>query len=69
MAVAAWAASTAFAVGDIRRATTVQATGLWFRCTTAGTSGSSEPNWPTDVGNTTNATPLSGQRLAASTRS
>ena len=54
MAVAAWAASTAFAVGDIRRATTVQATGLWFRCTTAGTSGSSEPNWPTDVGNTTN---------------
>lgn len=54
MAVAAWAASTAFAVGDIRRATTVQATGLWFRCTTAGTSGTSEPNWPTDSGNTTN---------------
>ena len=54
MAATAWAASTAFAVGDIRRATTVQASGLWFRCTTAGTSGSSEPNWPTDVGNTTN---------------
>lgn len=54
MAATAWAASTAFAVGDIRRATTVQATGLWFRCTTAGTSGSSEPSWPTDVGNTTN---------------
>ena len=54
MAATAWAASTAFAVGDIRRATTVQATGLWFRCTTAGTSGTSEPNWPTDVGNTTN---------------
>ena len=54
MAVSAWAASTAFAVGDIRRATTVQASGLWFRCTTAGTSGSSEPSWPTDVGNTTN---------------
>ena len=54
MAVAAWTASTAFAVGDIRRATTVQATGLWFRCTTAGTSGSSEPSWATDVGNTTN---------------
>ena len=53
MAVSAWAASTAFAVGDIRRATTVQATGLWFRCTTAGTSGSSEPNWPTESGNTT----------------
>ena len=53
MAVSAWAASTAFAVGDIRRATTVQATGLWFRCTVAGTSGSSEPNWPTESGNTT----------------
>ena len=52
MAVTAWAASTAFSVGDIRRATTVQATGLWFRCTTAGTSGSSEPNWPTEAGNT-----------------
>lgn len=53
MAVSAWAANTAFAVGDIRRATTAQATGLWFRCTTAGTSGSSEPNWPTESGNTT----------------
>ena len=52
MAVAAWAASTAFAVGDIRRATTDQASGLWFRCTTAGTSASSEPSWPTDIGST-----------------
>ena len=52
MAVAAWAASTAFVVGDIRRATTEQASGLWFRCTTAGTSASSEPNWPTDIGST-----------------
>lgn len=51
-AIAAWAASTAFAVGDIRRATTSQASGLWFRCTTAGTSASSEPPWPTDVGST-----------------
>ena len=46
MAVAAWAASTAFSVGDIRRATTEQASGLFFRCSTAGTSASSEPNWP-----------------------
>jgi lambda family phage minor tail protein L len=51
-AVAAWAASTAFSVGDIRRATTSQDSGLWFRCTTAGTSASSEPSWPTDVGST-----------------
>jgi len=52
MAVAAWAASTAFSVGDIRRATTGQASGLFFRCTTAGTSGSSEPSWPTDISST-----------------
>ena len=52
MAVAAWAASTSFSVGDIRRATTDQASGLFFRCTTAGTSASSEPSWPTDIGST-----------------
>ena len=52
MAVSAWAANTAFAVGDIRRATTVQATGLWFRCTVTGTSSGSEPKWPTESGNT-----------------
>lgn len=45
-AVAAWAASTSFSVGDIRRATTVQDTGFVFKVTTAGTSGSSEPVWP-----------------------
>ena len=53
MAVAVWTASTAFAVGDIRRATTEQNSGLVFRCTTAGTSASSEPAWPTDIGSTT----------------
>jgi lambda family phage minor tail protein L len=52
MAYTAWAASTAFAVGDVRRATSSQNSGLVFECTTAGTSGSSEPNWPTDIGST-----------------
>ena len=52
MAVAAWTASTAFSVGDVRRSTVSYGTGLWFRCSTAGTSGSSEPTWPTDVGST-----------------
>jgi len=52
MAVAAWAASTAFSVGDVRRATSSQNSGLVFECTTAGTSGSSEPTWPTDIGST-----------------
>ena len=45
-AIAAWAASTSFSVGDVRRATTVQDTGFVFKVTTAGTSGSSEPVWP-----------------------
>jgi lambda family phage minor tail protein L len=52
MAYTAWAASTAFAVGDVRRATSSQNSGLVFECTTAGTSGSSEPTWPTDIGST-----------------
>ena len=52
MAVAAWAASTAFSVGDVRRPSTGEGTGLSFRCTTAGTSASSEPSWPNFVGDT-----------------
>ncbi|BAQ93693.1 putative phage minor tail protein L [uncultured Mediterranean phage uvMED] len=51
-AIAAWTASTAFVVGDIRRSTTSQASGLWFRCTTAGTSAATQPSWPTDIGST-----------------
>ena len=54
MAYTAWAASTAFSIGDVRRATTVQASGLVFKCTTAGTSGSSEPPWATIIGDTVN---------------
>ena len=44
-AVAAWAANTAYSVGDVRKATTTQYTGVHFKVTTAGTSGSSEPDW------------------------
>jgi len=52
MAVSAWTASTSFSLGDIRRATSDQITGLFFKCTTAGTSSGSEPDWPTDIGST-----------------
>lgn len=52
MAYTAWAASTAFSVGDVRRASSSQNSGLVFECTTAGTSASSEPTWPTDIGST-----------------
>ena len=47
MAFTAWSASTAFSVGDVRRASSVQPSGLVFRCTTAGTSAATEPDpWP-----------------------
>jgi lambda family phage minor tail protein L len=52
MAYAAWQASTSYAVGAIVRATTTQVSGLVFRCTVAGTSASTQPAWPTDIGST-----------------
>jgi len=54
MAFTAWAANTAFNLNDVRRATSAQTTGLVFKCTTAGTSSSSEPDWPTTIGGTFN---------------
>lgn len=52
MAYSAWASSTAYSVGDIVRASSLQASGLVFQCTTAGTSASTQPTWPTDLGST-----------------
>ena len=52
MAVAAWSANTAFSVGDIRRPSVNEGTGLNFRCTTAGTSGTAEPSFPNGLGDT-----------------
>ena len=52
MAYSAWASSTAYVVGDIVRASSLQASGLVFQCTTAGTSSSTQPAWPTDIGST-----------------
>tara|TARA_R100001594_G_scaffold150668_1_gene213312 strand:+ start:4384 stop:5277 length:894 start_codon:yes stop_codon:yes gene_type:complete len=50
MAIDVWAASTAYSYADVRRAVASQVTGLFFKCITAGTSGSNEPDWPTDIG-------------------
>ena len=48
---AAWQASQAYSLGDVVRPTT--RSGYVFECTTAGTSGGSEPGgWPTTPGNT-----------------
>jgi len=54
----AWQASTAYTEGDyVLRTTGVgseNVAGLFFVCTTAGTSGGTEPTWDTTAGNTTN---------------
>lgn len=44
---AAWAASTAYAVGDTVQPTT--ANGYYYRATVAGTTGTTEPTWPTSA--------------------
>lgn len=54
-AVTAWAATTAYSIGDIRRQTAPTSPNhRVFRCTTAGTSGGSEPAWNLTKGSTTN---------------
>jgi lambda family phage minor tail protein L len=52
MAYTAWASATSYAVGAIVRASTVQDFGLVFRCTAAGTSGATQPAWPTLIDGT-----------------
>lgn len=46
----AWAATTAYSLGDYRRPTT--ANSLYYEVTTAGTSAGTEPTWPTTIGTT-----------------
>jgi len=46
-----WQASTVYTVGDVVKASTYDSHA--YKCTTAGTSGSSEPTWDTDNGDTT----------------
>jgi len=55
-AVTAWAATTAYVVGDLRRQLAAPAVGneRVFRCTTAGTSGGTEPAWNLNNNATTN---------------
>ncbi len=53
MAVAAWAQNTAYSLGDIRRPSLIPVDGLFFKVTTAGTSGGTEPVWTRNIGETT----------------
>jgi hypothetical protein len=48
----AWAASTAYALNDLRMPTSTKENGIYYKCTTAGTSGATEPVWPTTIGAT-----------------
>jgi len=58
VSTSAWAASTAYAVvvaGDAGAGAVVKPTtynGFYFEATAAGTSGGSEPTWPTAIGST-----------------
>lgn len=45
-----WTASTAYSLNDIRIPTALNRNGLRYQVTTAGTTGTVEPAWPTDVG-------------------
>jgi phage tail sheath protein FI len=47
-----WQASTAYTLNTIIKPTTNNAGNFWFRATTAGTSGSTEPTFPQTVGGT-----------------
>jgi hypothetical protein len=48
----AWEATTAYSLGDIVVPTAGKENGFRYECTTAGTSGSSEPTWKTTEGET-----------------
>jgi len=53
MVVAAWSQNTAYSLGDIRRPSQIPLAGLFFKVTTAGTSGGTEPVWVKNVGEAT----------------
>ncbi|KKM73893.1 hypothetical protein LCGC14_1405840, partial [marine sediment metagenome] len=49
--ISVWVQNTAYSVGDLAKPTS--SNGFVFKCTTAGTSGGSEPTWDTDIQDTT----------------
>ncbi|MGQ9676545.1 MAG: major capsid protein [Chloroflexota bacterium] len=48
----AWTATTAYALGDVVVPTAGTENGFRYECTTAGTSGASQPTWKTNEGET-----------------
>lgn len=58
-----WAASTAYSLGDIVIPTTPN--GFKYKVTTAGTSNSTEPTWPTSIGGSVVDNTVTWECLAA----
>ena len=55
-APSAWAATTAYSLGDVVKPTTSNDDGYYYICTAAGTSGGTEPTWPGAGGSVTDGT-------------
>lgn len=60
-----WVASTAYSLGDVARPGT--ANSHLYQCTTAGTSGSTQPAWPTSGGTVTDGTAVWTDRGTSAT--
>jgi hypothetical protein len=45
--ISVWAASTAIALNALYMPTSAKENGYYYKCTTAGTTGATEPTWPT----------------------
>jgi len=52
MAVNAWQSGQNYNVGDVVRSNVRVDTGLFFKCAVGGQSGSSQPAWPSSIGET-----------------
>jgi len=59
----AWEATTAYSLGDVVVPTTGKENGFRYECTTAGTSGSSEPTWKTTEGEAVNGATLTLSKI------
>lgn len=62
-----WKASTAYTLNSYVIPTPASEGAYWYKCTTAGNSGTSEPTWPTTIGQTVNDGTVVWETVAAST--
>lgn len=62
-----WTASHAYTAGEYVIPTPSAETGLWYKCTSPGTSGATEPTWPTTEGQAVIDGGVTWQAIAAGT--